>query len=108
MTSRLEVVFEADGVSRRDVRAALEGLTDDDLSVSSPISPGGREAGVAIEDGDVVVRVEGHDGDWTRKSTRAVVSAVESVDGVVESAGVDGGYNDPGDSEDGSDESNDS
>ena len=92
MGSRLVATFELDGASRRDVRAALGGLTDDDLSASSPISAGGREAAVVV-DGDVaVVKVAGHDGDWTKKSTQAVLDAVEAVDGIESVSHVEGGY----------------
>lgn len=92
MGSRLVASFELDGASRRAVRAALGGLTDDDLSASSPISAGGREAAVVVSDGTAVVRVIGHDGDWTKKSTQAVLDAVEAVDGVESVSDVEGGY----------------
>lgn len=107
MGSRLVATFEVDGASKRDIRSALEGLADDDLSASSPISAGGREAAVVV-DGDVAfVKVVGHDGDWTKKSTAAVTGAVEDVAGVVSVAEVEGGYESPDSGDESGDNSSD-
>ena len=93
MGSRLVATFELDGaVSKQAIRSALGALADDDLSASSPISAGGREAAVVVSDGTAVVRVIGHDGDWTKKSTQAVLDAVEAVDGIESVSDVEGGY----------------
>ena len=97
MGSRLVATFELDGaVSKRAIRSALGALTDDDLSASSPISAGGREAAVVAGDETAVVRVIGHDGDWTKKSTQAVLDAVEAVDGIEGVSDVEGGYGSAG------------
>lgn len=93
MASDLYHRYETDGdVSMADVRAALESLSDDDVSVSSPISPGAAGVGTALDEGDVVIRVEGQGGDWTKTSEdalRRAVSGVNGVSGLVES---EGGY----------------
>lgn len=84
----------ADGVSLRyeQVRDALSKLTDEDLSASSPISAGGVEAGVTVEDGVATVAIDGHGGEWTKTSQKAVVSALSGIDGVEDVEVVDGGY----------------
>lgn len=97
MAQRLYHEYVVDtGVTSRDVRAALEQLTDDDVSQSSPISGGAPEAATVLtgSDGESVigVRVEGHDGEWTKTSERALKSAVKSVEGVTELVLSEGGY----------------
>lgn len=97
MGSYLYHRYATDGsVSAADVRSALNELTDDDLSVSSPVSAGVDEAGTGVETVGggvfVTVTVDGHDGDWTKTSEQAIKSAVESVEGVHELAESEGGY----------------
>ena len=88
----LTAYFDAPSPSKAAVRDALSDLSDDDVSVSSPISAGGREAAVVVGDNTVIVRVIGHGGEWTKKSTEAVIDAVESAEGVTVVSSVDGGY----------------
>ena len=92
MASNATFTFDAPDASYTDVRAALSSLTDDDVSVSSPISAGGNEAAV-VDNGDTVeVRIDGHDGSWTLTSQEGVIDAVEAADGVEKCVSVDGGY----------------
>jgi hypothetical protein len=83
-------------IDQSAVRDALNDLTDDDISVSSPITAGAPEASVGVERGDdmavVEVTVSGHSGDWSKTSEQAVTDAVEAVEGVVERADAEGGY----------------
>lgn len=79
-------------VSRSDVRDALSGLTDDDITESSPITAGAAEVGVETRDGTVIVRVSGHEGEWSKTSETALRRAVVGVDGVDELTDSDGGY----------------
>lgn len=75
------------------VREALRSVDGDDLSVSSPVSGGVPEAGVSPgDDGAVVVAVEGHEGDFTKTSERALKSALADVPFTVDVEVVDGGY----------------
>jgi len=92
MASNITLTFDAPGAGYTDVREALSGLTDDDVSVSSPISEGGSEAAVVVDGNTIEVRVDGHEGDWTKKSQNGVVSAIEAVDGVEECTSIEGGY----------------
>lgn len=93
MAQKLHHEYEASGgVTRQAIRQALAGLTDDDLSNSSPVTPGVPEAGIEIADGTVHLRVQGHDGDWTKTSEQAVISAIEDADGVEGLAESEGGY----------------
>ena len=91
----LHVSAEHDGsVGTADIRAAL---TDLDVSVSSPVDAAGRQLGVYTETADgshhVHVTNDGHDGSWTLKSQKAVVSAIEAIDGVTGDVTVtEGGY----------------
>ena len=52
----LTAYFDAPSASKAAVRTALSDLTEDDVSVSSPISAGGREAAVVVGDSTVIVR----------------------------------------------------
>lgn len=97
MAQNLYHEYTASGdVTRPEVREALDGLTDDDISDSSPITEGAEEAAVAVqhtsEGSAVVVTVEGHDGEWTYTSENAVKSAVRSVEGVGDLVDSEGGY----------------
>lgn len=95
MASTIEVTADTDSsFSRPALRAALDGITDDDVSVSSPVTDGAPEAAIDHnrDDGVVHVRVEGHDGDFTKTSQQALVSAVRSVDGATDPTVTDGGY----------------
>jgi len=96
MASNATFVLDAPEAGYTDVREALSNLTDDDVSVSSPISAGGTEAAVVVDGDTIEVRVEGHEGDWTLTSQNGVIAAVEAVDGVEECTSVQGGY-DPDD-----------
>lgn len=93
MASRLYHRYSTErGVQKPAVRNALSLLTNDDVSVGSPISAGASEVAIVIEDGDVVVRVEGHDGDWTRTSEETLRKVIEGVDGVNELVESKGGF----------------
>lgn len=75
------------------VREALRAVDGEDLSVSSPVSAGVPEAGVSPgDDGSVLVVVEGHDGDFTKTSERALKRALADVPFSVDVEVVDGGY----------------
>lgn len=79
--------------TRSDVQDQLDTITDDDVSNSSPVSSGVPEASIVVGDGAAHVRVEGHDGDFTKTSERALLSALGDVDGAAGSADVAaGGY----------------
>jgi hypothetical protein len=88
----------SESVSYGDVRSALRAIEDDDVSKNSPISEGASEVGLTVEEADgdhsalVTVRVEGHEGEWTKTSERALKSAVQSVEGVGELVEKSGGY----------------
>lgn len=86
--------YEAEsGVSKAAVRDALSALSEDDVSSSSPVSAGGQELAVDdTGDGALAVICEGHGGDWTKTSEEAVRVAVQSVDGVGDLVGSEGGY----------------
>lgn len=89
----LELVFETDGeLSKSDVRSSLRGLSDDELTKTSPVTEGGSELAVVVTGGSVTVREEGHDGEWSKTSETAVRRAVQSVDGVGELVSQTGGY----------------
>jgi len=97
MASRLYHEYTVDaGVEQRAVRAALTELTDEDVSVSSPISAGADEVSVQMDyDGDsdvLVLHVEGHGGEWTKTSEQTLRRAVEEVEGVGELVYSEGGY----------------
>lgn len=100
MASALEHTYEASPrTNRADIRAQLDALSEDDISVSSPISAGGRKVAIGTIDTDewtVTVRVEGHDGDWTKTSEEALRKAVQRATGVGDLIDADGGY-DPDD-----------
>jgi hypothetical protein len=96
MASNATFRFDAPGATYTDIREALSNITDDDVSVSSPISDSGSEAAVVVNGDTAEVRVDGHDGSWTLTSQEGVIAAVEAADGVEECVSVDGGY-DPDD-----------
>lgn len=105
------------GVSYSDVRAAVRSLSDDDLSVGSPISGGGEEVGIDLtgegsDPGGILhIRVEGHDGEWTKTSEKALSRTIRSVNGVgkvIESqGGYEGDVEDAGEDEDSEEEVDD-
>lgn len=84
---------ERDFVSEGSVRAALREVEGGDLSESSPVSAGVTEAGVRPADGGaVIVAVEGHEGDFTKTSQKAITRTLaEELHGVAVEV-VDGGY----------------
>jgi|APHM01.1.fsa_nt_gi hypothetical protein len=97
MGSYLYHRYETDGaVVPQAVEGALATLTDDDLSVGSPVTGGCREVGVGTEtiEGEryIILRVEGHSGDWTKTSEEAIRRRVEGTDGIVELVQSEGGY----------------
>lgn len=98
MASHIHVELHfADGESPDygDIRQALSELTEDDVSVSSPISAGAPEAGVSVDGRVAHVRVAGHDGDWTKTSEEAIVSALRGVPGDHGDPSVVGGGYEP-------------
>jgi hypothetical protein len=93
MASELRITFGADeSVSTAAVRDALDALTEDDISKSSPISEGAPEAATINGDGTVGVAIEGYEGDWTRTSEDALKAAVGGVEGVGDVTSIEGGY----------------
>jgi len=97
MASTLLHKYKADpDIDQAAVREALNSLTSDDVSSSSPITPGASEASVGVERDDdeavVTVHVAGHAGDWTRTSEDAIQKVVQDVDGVGELVESKGGY----------------
>lgn len=79
-----------------DVRAELRTITDGDLTEKSPVTAGIGEAGVTIDESDsglhLNLRVEGHEGEWSKTSMDAVTRAVGRVGGVEDVTVTDGGY----------------
>lgn len=96
MAQNLEHKYATPGsVQRRRVREELEQLTDDDVSVSSPITGGAEEVAIVTPGPDsdyLVVRVENHDGDWTKTSEKALEAAVLRAPGVESVEERKGGY----------------
>lgn len=111
MSGDIRLEYEADqSVTTEAVRDSLAELTDDDVSVGSPVSAGVPEAGIGFSTyGDydrlLNVAVEGHEGDFTKTSHEALEDAIESVEGVGEQVRVEGGYESGSDGDDGDDES---
>jgi len=97
MASRLRLVYEvSEARAVGKVRQALNNLTEDDLSESSPITPGGNEVGLGRVSSDggpaLEIVIEGHDGDWTKTSQEAVKDAAEGVEGIGDLLEHEGGY----------------
>jgi len=77
------------GAVRRHVRMVRE----EDLSVSSPVSDGAPEAGVrSADDGSVLVVVDGHEGEFTKTSQDALLSAATNIPYNAEGEVIEGGY----------------
>lgn len=81
MASDIEVRADAEGVSRADVREALDAARDG-VSPPSPVSPGFPEVAVVARDDSVVVRVQGHDGTWSQETEATLTQVLAGVDGV--------------------------
>lgn len=83
----------SDGVSTPDIRSALDSVTGDDVSQSSPVEAGVGAGQVQVNgDGTAEVTVpDAGDTPWTKKSERAIHQAVQSVDGVGELVEKEGG-----------------
>jgi hypothetical protein len=98
MGEYLSATFRTDAdITKADIRDALADISEDDISKSSPVSAGGSEAAVTVSAGpsgmtDFNITVDGHGGDWTKKSEEAVTDAACSVTDSVEVLDVDGGY----------------
>lgn len=97
MGSYLRHTYETDGtVIPQAVRGALASLTDDDLSVSSPVTGGVKEAAITTdrtgETPTLSIIVDGHDGDWTQTSEQAIRRRVEGIDGIEGLASSEGGF----------------
>lgn len=92
MARSIHIVFDAeDSVTSGDIRDAVSELTEDDISVRSPISEGAPEIGTTTGDGWMGV-VAGSGQDWTKTSQQAVIDAVQRVDGIGEVRDITGGY----------------
>jgi len=77
------------------LRAALETVSEDDVSASSPVSEHVPEAGTSVDaGGSGHVRVEGHGGDFTRTSERALLTALRDHGAIADAEVVAGGYDD--------------
>lgn len=87
--------YEGDA-PRAAVRRALDALEDSDVSKSSPVSGGASELAVTTGEHDgervVIVREEGHEGEWTKTSERALKAAVKSVPVIDQQVYTEGGY----------------
>lgn len=93
MAQRLHHEYQTDGaVTAGMVRDAVSSLTEDDITNTSPITAGGSEVGIEVDGTALHVRVEGHEGDWSKTSEDALRRAVEGVDGVEELTTAEGGY----------------
>jgi hypothetical protein len=94
MADTLEVVLSVpEELPTSALRDAVASLTDDDLSVRSPVTAGAEEVGVGrTSPGEAVLRVEGHGGRFTKTSQQAVVEAAESAHEAVTAETVNGGY----------------
>lgn len=92
MASDIEVKarISTDDLSVGDVYAALR--TTRGVSKQSPITPGAREAAAVVNENTAIVRVEGHDGEWSETSQTALVRALESMDGVAAVSVTSGGH----------------
>lgn len=77
-----------------DLRDAVSSLTADDVSKSSPVTPGGREIGIDVntQADEAHLRVQGRDGNFTKTTQDAIVSTVREVVGEDAEITVDGGY----------------
>lgn len=84
------------GATRSDIAAALDGIASDDITKKSPITAGVPEAAISFETTDegrfVTIKVEGHPGEWSKTSERALKSAIEGLDVVGEHVETVGGY----------------
>lgn len=78
------------------VREAMASLSDDDVSKTSPVTPGGSEVGVTGGE-NVEIRVEGHSGEFTKTTEEALVAAVEAIEGTHNVRVTQGGYTDSDD-----------
>lgn len=83
MASDIEVTatITTDDFSVGDVYDAMR-LRGDDISETSPISPGLREAAVVAGDDSLTLRVQGHDGEWSKQSQEALVDSLAHAPGV--------------------------
>jgi len=93
----LEHAYSFEGTApRAAVRDALAGLTADDLTEKSPVTAGGTELAVTVGEHDgeevLLVREEGHGGEWSKTSERAVRTAVKAVDAITDMVASSGGY----------------
>jgi len=75
------------------VREAMASLSDDDVSKTSPVTPGGSEVGVTGGE-NVEIHVEGHSGEFTKTTEEALVAAVEAIEGTHNVRVTQGGYTD--------------
>ena len=93
MAKDIRLTFDTDGtVTSGDIRAALDDLTDDDITVQSPVEPGIPGVATAV-DGDEMTVIAGDGSDEFSKTTqRAIKSAVTGIEGVEEHVSTEGGY----------------
>lgn len=95
MASDIELTAETDGVDRSTVVEALRS-TRTGISEQSPVSSGFHEAAVIADEKSVTVRVQGHDGEWSKETETTLRSAVGDIDGVdADSITVSGGADAP-------------
>lgn len=93
MSRSIHIRFETDGtVSSGDIREAYAGLSEDDVSKSSPITGSSGEIATTTGDGWVGVAVGSAPDGWTKTSQEALVDAVLSIPGVKDVLDIDGGY----------------
>lgn len=83
MASDIRIEASTDGsVTKGDVYAALREIDPTDLSKKSPVTNQIREAYVAVGDAGIAVKVEGHDGEWSRSSQNALTHTLAGIGGV--------------------------
>lgn len=104
MASDIEVTADLTSdadVSVGDVYDRMR-LGADEISEQSPITPGLREVVALIGEDEILLRSQGHDGEWSKTSQDALIEALGEIDGVDGSTVevVEGGYEQDGDEED--------
>lgn len=108
MASHIHVTASiAEDVTEANVYSALRQVGREQLSQKSPVSAQLREASVVTHEETLILRVEGHDGEWSRTSQDTITDTLAGIDGVeAESVEViSGGYEqDDGDEDDSEDE----
>lgn len=117
MASHIHVTASiSDEVTEAEVYEALRTIGNDQLSKKSPVTAQLREASVATGEDCLDLRVQGHDGEWSKTTQETITRTLAGIDGVdahsveVTSGGYDSGEalgGDDTEDEDGEDDSAD-